>query len=135
MILAGLSIVNVALGVLYTSITIIVGYILYKRLLRHFNKNVPNKEAYCELNPLENKIESGEVEFYFTTSIPKHVSFEILDKHYNSVAVLADKDFEIGQHIMRFDTTTVPNGHYFYQLRTGNQQTLRKMEIQNKVNQ
>jgi hypothetical protein len=131
LILLGLSFVKIALGVLYTSITVIVCYILYKRLLRYMNKDVPNKALYCELISLEQDPAKGMLEFYFTSLETKTVSFEILDESYNSVEVLAEKDFNAGQHIVRFDSTKVSNGVYYYQLKTDNQQTMKMMHVAN----
>ncbi len=131
LVLLGLSFVKVALGVLYTSITVIVCYILYKRLLRSMNKDVPNKALYCELISLEQDPAAGLLEFYFTSLDSKKVSFEILDENYKSIEVLADKDFDAGQNIVRFDSTKVTNGTYYYQLQTDNQKTIKMMHIAN----
>ena len=131
LVLLGLSFVKIALGVLYTSITVIVVYILYKRLLRYMNKGVPNKALYCELNTLEQDPAKGMLEFYFTSSESKKVSFEILDENYKSIEMLVEKDFDPGQHIVRFDSTKVTNGTYFYQIKTDNQQTMKMMHIAN----
>ncbi len=131
LVLLGLSFVKIALGVLYTSITVIVVYILYKRLLRYMNKGVPNKAIYCELNALEQDPAKGILEFYFTSLESKKVSVEILDESYQSIEILADRDFEAGQHIVRYDSTKVSNGVYYYQLKTDNQQTMKMMRILN----
>ena len=131
LVLLGLSFVKIALGVLYTSITVIVVYILYKRLLRYMNKGVPNKALYCELNALEQDPAKGILEFYFTSLESKKVSVVILDESYQSIEILADRDFEAGQHIVRYDSTKVSNGVYYYQLKTDNQQTMKMMRILN----
>lgn len=131
LILLGLSFVKIALGVLYTSITVIICYLLYKKLLRYMNKDVPNKALYSELISLEQDPAKGMLEFYFTSLETKKVCFEILDESYNSVEVLADKDFKSGQHIVRFDSTKVSNGVYYYQLKTDNQQTMKMMHVAN----
>ena len=131
LVLLGLSFVKIALGVLYTSITVIVVYILYKRLLRYMNRGVPNKALYCELNALEQDPAKGILEFYFTSLESKKVSVEILDESYQSIEILADRDFEAGQHIVRYDSTKVSNGVYYYQLKTDNQQTMKMMRILN----
>lgn len=131
MILVGLSFVKIALGVLYTSITLIVLYILYKKLLAHMNKDVPQKELYCELSSLENDPVSGELEFFFTSKDTKQVVFEILNEDHSPLEVVTDKEFSAGQHILRYDSTRLKNGSYFYRLKTYNQQTMRKMRVFN----
>lgn len=130
-LLVGFSFVRIALGVLYVSITLIVLYILYTRLLRRMNKDVPEKALYCELNTLEKNPASGELEFYFTSNDTKHVTFEILNDDYAPIEMITDKEYAPGQHILRYDSTRLPNGNYFYQLKTDNQQTMRKMIVVN----
>jgi hypothetical protein len=95
------------------------------------NKGVPNKALYCELNALEQDPAKGILEFYFTSLESKKVSVEILDESYQSIEILADRDFEAGQHIVRYDSTKVSNGVYYYQLKTDNQQTMKMMRILN----
>lgn len=126
-----MSITRVALGVLYVSITIITLYILYKRLLAYMNKGNPQKELYCELNSLEKDPAGGMLEFWFTAKGTKTVTFEILDQNYTPLEVVTEREFEPGQHIVRYDSTKLKNGVYFYQLRTDNQQTMKKMNIWN----
>ena len=131
MILIGLSFAKVALGVLYTSITIIIVYILYKKLLAYLNKDVPEKALYCELNSLEKDPASGELEFYFTSEATRNIVFEILDENHAPLEIVTEKEYAPGQHIVRYDSRKLPNGAYFYQLRTDNQQTMKKMVVLN----
>ncbi len=131
MILSGMSITRIALGVLYVSIAIIILYILYKKLLRYMNRDVLEKAHYCELNSLEKDPAHGELEFWFTSQDTKLVTFEILDKDYAPLEVISEKEYGAGQHIVRYDSTKLANGTYFYQLRTDNQQIIKKMVILN----
>jgi len=131
MILIGLSFTKIALGVLYVSIAVIVFYILYRKLLTYLNREVPDQARYCVLSPLENDPAHGELEFYFTSEETKMVTFEIMKDDHTLLATLADKEFPAGQHIIRFDSTTVPDGPYFYQIRTDNQKTMKRMTIAN----
>ena len=95
------------------------------------NKDVPNKALYCELNPLEQNPAKGILEFYFTSMEPKKVRFEILNNQHQSIEIVADQDFDSGQHILRFDSTKIENGVYYYQIKTDNQQTMKMMTILN----
>lgn len=133
MILAGISVTSVLLGTLYASITILTLIILYKKLLKRFSKNHVNKADFCELSPLEVNPAHGMVEFYFILKMTKSVKFEILDNDYQTVQVIIDKQFEEGQHIIKFDTNALKNGHYFYQLKTPNQQIIRRIQITNPI--
>ena len=130
-ILAKTTFSEVALGTLYVSLVIIILILIYKRILMNINRKEPSKKRYCELIFLENDLANGMVEFYFSNLEKKEVRFEILNKEYETVNVLAEEVFEPGQHIVRFDSTSVANGNYFYQLKTDNQQTMRKMVVNN----
>ena len=130
-ILAKTNFTQIALGTLYVSIIIIILYLVYQKVLTRINRKEPNKALYCDLIYLENDVVSGVVEFYFTNIEVKDIRFEILDKKFETVSVLAEQKFETGQHIARFDSTSVPNGAYFYQLKTENQQTMRQMFVKN----
>ena len=130
-ILAKTSFSQVALGTLYASLVIIILFLVYKRILMNINREEPTKNLYCELIFLENDLAKGLVEFYFSNLDKKAIRFEILDSKYQTVAVLAEEEFEKGQHIVRFDSTTVANGSYYYQLKTDNQETMRKMIVSN----
>lgn len=132
-ILAKTNFTQIALGTLYVSIIVIILYFVYQKLLSRINRKEPNKALYCDLIYLENDVAKGIVEFYFTNLEVKNIRFEILNQQYESISILAEDDFEIGQHIVRFDSTSVPNGNYFYQLKTDNQQTMRKMYVNNQV--
>lgn len=134
MLLVGLSFVKIALGVLYTSITIIVGYILYRRLLAYLNKDVPSTAGYCFLNALEQDPVRGELEFCFSSEESKLITFEILNSVYDPIETIISKEFKPGQHILRFDSTKLPDGVYYYQLKTDNQQTMKKMRVSNHGN-
>lgn len=129
--LIGLSLIRITLGALYVSIAVIIIYILYKRLLRYLNKDVPGKVNYCELSSLESNPAKGELEFFFTADAQSTVIFEILNENYELLEQILEKEFEAGQHIVRYDSTRLENGTYYYQLRTANQQTLKKMNIEN----
>lgn len=131
MILSGMSVARVALGVLYVSIAIIILYILYRKLLRWMNRDVPEKALYCELNSLEKDPARGELEFWFTSKETKQVAFEILDENHAPLETVVEKEFAPGQHIVRYDSTRLTNGTYFYQLKTDNQQIMKKMVVVN----
>lgn len=126
-----MSFTKISLGVLYTSITIIILYILYRRLLAYMNRGALVKAHYCELESLEKDPAAGELEFCFTSEDTKKVTFEILSADYAPLEVVIEKEFGPGQHIVRYDSTKLANGTYFYQLRTENQQVIKKMTILN----
>ena len=131
MILMGFSISKVLIGILCVSLALILIYIGYKKLLAYLGKGTPSPNDYCVLYSLEIEPAKGELEFYFTSAVPRSVKIEILSDDLSLNTVIIEKEFSDGGHIIRFDSNTLPNGNYFYCLRTDNQKTMKKMLVQN----
>lgn len=131
MILMGYSIGKVLVGILCVTLALLVLYIAYKKLLAYLGKGVPVQRDYCTLYSLEVQPSKGEVEIYFTTEFPKQVTIELLNSDMSLNRVIRTGEFEEGGHITRFDSTLIPNGLYYFCLRTENQKTMKKMEIAN----
>ena len=131
MILMGYSIGKVLVGVLCVTLALLVLYIAYKKLLAYLGKGVPVQRDYCVLYSLEVQPSKGEVEIYFTTEYPKEVTIELLNSDMSVNQVIRIGEFEEGGHITRFNSTLIPNGQYYYCLRTENQKTMKKMVIAN----
>lgn len=130
MILMGVSIAKYGLGILLTSIVVLVLVIAYRKMLTYFGRERLIKEHYAVLYELEKPRISGEVEFYFTVDQPKHVILSILDSALQELLIITDADFGIGGHIVRYDTSGLSNGIYFYCLRSDNQKTMKRMVVQ-----
>lgn len=131
MILMTYSISKLLIGILLTSITLLILVIAYKKLLAYFGKGNPKKEDYCVLYSLEGDVASGEIEIYFTTEIPKSVTIELLNEDFSLNKEITQRDVTQGGHIVRFDSRVLENGHYYYCLRTDNQKTMKKMRVEN----
>ncbi|MBI2258038.1 MAG: hypothetical protein HYU67_03965 [Flavobacteriia bacterium] len=91
------------------------------------------QKNYCQLYSLENKIATGEIEFFFKCPDKITLHFEILDNKFKVIETLVSKEFNSGSHILRYDSIKLSDGVYYYQLRTENQKTYKKMEIKNHV--
>lgn len=131
MILMGYSISKVLIGILFVSLILLVLYILYKKIIARMGKGAPILTDYCVLYNLEMDPVVGEMEIYFTTKFPKIVSIEILNSDLSVNMLVEEKEFKEGGHIIRFDSTKLPNDNYFYCLRTENQKTMKKILVQN----
>ncbi len=127
----GYSISKILIGILCVSLALILIYIAYKKLLAYLGKGTPSPNDYCVLYSLEIEPAKGELEFYFTSAVPRSVKIEILNDDLSLNTVIIEKEFSDGGHIIRFDSNTLPNGNYFYCLRTDNQKTMKKMLVQN----
>lgn len=132
MILMTYSISKVLIGILLTSITLLILVIAYKKLLAYFGKGNPKKEDYCVLYSLEGDVASGELEIYFTTETPKSVTIDLLNEDFSFNREITRRDVSQGGHIVRFDSTVLANGYYYYCLRTENQKTMKKMLVENR---
>lgn len=128
---ANVSIVNVALGVLFVSLSALILIIAYRQLLKYMGKGTPPKEDYCVLHPLEEQPASGEVTFYFTSESKKEFTLQLLNMNNEPVAEVATGICKVGGNILRFDTSNISNGEYYYQLKTDNQKTAKKMALKN----
>lgn len=128
---ANVSIVNVALGVLFVSLSALILIIAYRKLLKYMGKGTPPKEDYCTLHPLEEQPSSGVITFYFTSESKKDYSLQLLNMKSEVVADIDSGVCKIGGNILRFDTSNLENGDYYYQLTTENQKTAKKMTVKN----
>ncbi|MEY4521328.1 MAG: hypothetical protein RIT10_513 [Bacteroidota bacterium] len=131
MILMTYSISKVIIGILLTSITLLILVIAYKKLLARLGKGNPIKEDYCVLYGLEESPSSKEVSFYFTSNSERHIELSLLTNELTTLQIIAEKTVKEGGHITRFDTTTIPNGTYYFCLKTDNQKTMKKMIVAN----
>ena len=116
---------------MFVTLFILLAIILYKKLISNLKKDNLNLEDYCVLYSFERDEQTGSLEFYFTNEKPKNIIFEILNENHEVIYTLADQEYKSGGHIIRFDSTKLANGYYYYQLRTENQKTTKKMNIKN----
>ena len=131
MVLVGFSISDVSIGMLWVSLVVLVIYIGYKKLLKYMSRGSINHESYCELYTVEDNPISGEMSFYFTSNEIKKCEMSIYDLSMDIKIDLFNKECPLGGNIIRFDSTKLPNGEYFYQLKTANQKIEKKIAIFN----
>ena len=129
MVLVGFSWVDVIMGMLWVSIVVLVLVIAYKKLLVRLSKGDFKKEDYCALENLEMDPVTGELPFYFTSEKEKSVTLFLQDENMNDLMDIATLDCKIGGNIVRFDSSVLKNGTYFYCLRTDNQKICKKMRV------
>lgn len=104
--------------------------ILYQVLIRFLSRKVIKPQDYCVLYDVEFATASGEVSFYFTTSIHREVHLFLTNSVGQTIDIIHQQVDE-GGHIYRFDSTSIPNGAYLYVLKTENQEISKRIEIQN----
>jgi len=131
MILLGVSITKIILSILIITLAILILVIAYKKLLRYLGKSAIITEDYCVLYSLENQPSNGDIEIYFTSNHKRLCKIELLNLDLSHHSVIFENEVIEGGNIVRFDTKSVVNGVYFYQLSTENQKTSKKFEILN----
>ncbi|MCE3296232.1 MAG: hypothetical protein K0R65_1946 [Crocinitomicaceae bacterium] len=131
MILVGYSVTKIAVGVLCVTLAVLILVIAYRKLLAYLGRGKMPSEKYCVLYSIEANPAKGELELYFTSEETKEVTLELLNDDFSPNREIVTKEYKAGSHIVRFDSTQVANGTYFYQLRTGNQKTMKKLVISN----
>ena len=118
------------LDVLFYSFGILLLIVLYRLLLKKLSKGKINYESYCSLYSLEKNPAAGEVEFYFVAPELMKVEFSIW-KENEKIVELRNEHFKKGGHIVRYDTTKLPDGEYFFGIITSNQRTIKRFNIRN----
>ncbi len=131
MILRGYDIPTIIIATLIVSLSLLILVIAYRKLLQYLGRGSVNKQDFCVLYPLEKDPASGEVEFYFTCEETKQYSLEILDAEMQELKKVKEGEASPGGTIVRFDTTSLSNGLYFFCLKTSNQKTMKKMNVLN----
>ena len=116
--------------ILFYSFIILFIIVLYRLLIKRLSQGRYVQEHFCVLYPLDINPSSGEIPFYFTTELVKTIRLTI-ENDTETIKELANQEFGIGGHIIRFDSTTLPNGLYFYCLKTDIQETKKKFRITN----
>lgn len=133
MILLGFNFWDVITGMMWVTLVILIAYIVYKSILRRFSRGHIDHSAFCTLYNIEENPASGEIPFYFTSNKVRSFSLWILDAEMNDLVEVANGECKVGGNILRFDSSKLKDGDYFYALKTENQKVVKKMQVKNKV--
>lgn len=131
MLLVGYDLGKIGVGILCVSLAILLLIIAYRKLLQYLGRGAINKQDFVVLHSLEQDPVSGTVDIYFTTDTERDYSIWVLDGNMQQIKSVKEGVATPGGTIVRFDTTELSNGHYFYCLQTSNQKTMKKMHIAN----
>ena len=115
---------------LFVSFLILLAVIGYRALLRRFQRGHMKHKDYCELYTLDHEPAMGELSFYFVCPDPTNVQFAIWQNNL-LVHEITNTSYEKGGHILRFDSTQLSNGVYYYGIITADQETKKRMTIAN----
>lgn len=115
----------------WLSLTIIVFFIIYRRVLKRLQQEDLQKEMYLVLHPIEKEPAYGLISIFVETHKPMDVEVIVYSTTGDFSRTLENKTFKKGGNIIQLDTTELANGFYFYQAKTGNQKTKKLMEVRN----
>lgn len=91
----------------------------------------PTSNKYVTVHNLENGEAKGEIIFFINVAEKMNVKMDILDLNDQLVTSIENKEFEEGDHRIKFLSTTIPNGDYFYSIVTDHQNTIKKFKVNN----
>ena len=118
------------ISILYITLLILLIIIAYRFLIRRLSNDRVRLEEFCTLYSTETYEVNGEVEFYFQCPEAIDVHFCIWSND-KIVVELANKEFDSGGHILRYDTRQLENGGYTFGLVTKKQKTIKKFGVKN----
>jgi|TARA_B100001063_G_scaffold167753_1_gene156798 hypothetical protein len=118
------------ISILYITLIILLIIIAYRFLIRRLSNDRVRLEEFCTLYSTETYEVKGEVEFYFQCPEAIDVHFCIWSND-KIVVELANKEFDSGGHILRYDTRQLENGGYTFGLVTKKQKTIKKFGVKN----
>lgn len=118
------------ISILYITLFILLIIIAYRFLIRRLSNDRIRLEEFCTLYSTETYEVKGEVEFYFQCPEAIDVHFCIWSND-KIVVELANKEFDSGGHILRYDTRQLENGGYTFGLVTKKQKTIKKFGVKN----
>ena len=100
--------------------------IAYRLLIRKLSKGRVRLEDFCTLYSTETYEVKGEVE------CPKPINVQFCIWSNDEIVVeLANKEFDSGGHILRYDSSQLENGGYTFGLVTEKQKTVKKFGVKN----
>jgi len=115
---------------LVATLLILLVIIAYRFLLRYLSRGRVNQALFCELYTLDHEPASGEVSFYFVCPETTFVTFAIW-KGDAIIKQLTSQEYEIGGHLLKFQTSEIENGVYYFGIETTKQKTQKRFTVQN----
>ncbi len=115
---------------LVATLLILLVIIAYRFLLRYLSRGRVNQALFCELYTLDHEPASGEVSFYFVCPETTFVTFAIW-KGDAIIKQLTSQEYEIGGHLLKFQTSEIENGMYYFGIETTKQKTQKRFTVQN----
>lgn len=121
------SIANVA----WITLFVLLFLVGYRIIVRRMKRGQIEKELYLILHPIEKDPATGIVPIFMEMNTPMNVEISIFSTDDTIHKVLEEKKYKKGGNIIQLDTRNFENGFYFYQAKSENQKTRKRIEIRN----
>lgn len=119
---------------LFFSLAITLGLYLLFRVYRNYVRRTTmaagSPRGFARMLPLEIPREGGELQFRFAIDGKLPVVLEVCNSDYKTLHVIADKVYEAGEHVVRFNPEGLGKGVFFYKLKTNKQEIIKKFELE-----
>jgi len=108
-------------------------YIAYKKVLLLVKgpDKIKTTVPYASVYDLVNPYAIGIIQFGIEIPEKMSIKFQIVNRDDEVLKVLLDGELEAKSHPVHFDTTTLPDGEYYYQLLGPHQKNTKKFFIVN----
>ena len=131
MILA-INVVRVITILGWFSLAILIFVILYRRYLKSVNKSTINNDDYVKINNFDGDFIQGMIQFQLVVPSKQVVKLRLFDRNNEeNTKLICDQELKKGNHIFNFDTKTLDDGFYFYELLSNQQKITKLVQIKN----
>lgn len=122
---------RVVLNITWATLVVVLMIILYRVILQRMKKGLIDNSTFIILHTVEKSPAHGMIQFYFTSEQSTEAILRLYDKAETMELILHKGAVKKGNTIIDFDTTTLPNGLYFYEIKTNDQKTFKLLEVKN----
>lgn len=131
MIFLTLDVARFITNVGWASLAIIVFFILYFSVLKMIKKKQVDHDGFVRLQSFNTDEISGVVLLYVELDKEKEFQLYWKNKETEERVDLFSGTRKKGGHVFNFDTNSLKNGFYYYELTTDNQKISKLVEVQN----
>lgn len=131
MILVGFTFGQVVLNTLWVSLIVLILVLIYRKVIKTWSKDEVSKKDFFVLYGLDEDPAKGEIPFYFTAEFEREYKLSLLNSNMEFVQEIASGLSKNGGNIIRFDSTQIEDGKYFYSLESNNQKISKMMKVSN----
>lgn len=115
----------------WLSLGLLVILVAYRLLVKRMKQGQIEKELYLILHPIEKDPAVGIVSIFIEMYTPMEVEVSLFSTDNQFNTIIENKTFKKGGNIIQLDTREFENGFYFYQAKSNNQKTRKRLEIRN----